>query len=386
MYKVPVTLMRGGTSKGVFILKDHMPADREEWEPFLLDIMGSPDPNQIDGLGGANSLTSKVAIISKSTHPFHHVDYTFAQVSLDKQVVDFNGNCGNISSAVGPYAISKGMVDVLEPVTTVQIWNTNTKKLISAEVEVEGGKVKTEGSYEIPGVPGSGSPIFLSFEKPEGAVTGRIFPSGKPKEYVACSYGTIPISIVDVANPLVMVNAAHVGLAGDELPDDFSSETLKRLEEVRSIAAELCGFSAKEDASDQSPAVPKLTIVAETSKHTDIQGITHEKEDVDVLVRMMSMQKPHKALAITGAVCLSVASRLTGTVLSDLAIRSQDSLRIGHPGGVLEAYITEDPDVRVKIGRTARLLMEGIVYTKKDYEIKAKADSRLLSTFLHESI
>lgn len=174
MTRIPVTVMRGGTSKGVFINHEEMPVNKSDWEPFLLDIMGSPDQRQIDGLGGANSLTSKIAIIKKSDLEEADVDYTFAQVSISESLVDFKGNCGNISSAVGPYAIEQGLVQAVEPVTKVRIYNTNTKKVIVAEVEVENGKVKTEGSCMIPGVPGTGSPIYLSFENGEGAVTGKL--------------------------------------------------------------------------------------------------------------------------------------------------------------------------------------------------------------------
>ena len=161
--KVPVVVMRGGTSKGVFLNFEDMPTDRFLWDDFLLDIMGSPDRRQIDGIGGANSLTSKAAIIKKSDLNDIDIEYTFAQISIENQLVDFKGNCGNISSAVGPYAIEQGLVPAVEPITTVKILNTNTQKVIIAEVEVENGQVKTDGMCSIPGVPGTGSPIYLSF-------------------------------------------------------------------------------------------------------------------------------------------------------------------------------------------------------------------------------
>ena len=160
--------MRGGTSKGVFLNFEDMPTNRLLWNEFLLDIMGSPDRRQIDGLGGANSLTSKVAIIKNSDLDGVDVDYTFAQISIANNLVDFKGNCGNISSAVGPYAIEQGLVPAIEPITKVRIYNTNTKKIIIAEVEVENGHVKTDGMCSIPGVPGTGSPIYLSFTNAEG--------------------------------------------------------------------------------------------------------------------------------------------------------------------------------------------------------------------------
>ena len=235
--KIPIAVMRGGTSKGVFINYKEMPEDRVLWDSFLLDIMGSPDQRQIDGLGGGNSLTSKAAIIKKSEMDGIDVEYTFAQVSIENQLVDFKGNCGNISSAVGPYAIEQGLVAAVAPVTVVRIFNTNTQKVIIAEVEVENGQVKTEGQCEIPGVPGTGSPIYLSFTDAQGAVTGKLFPTGNPIDRIDTRNGPIGVSIIDVANPLVFVKAEDVGLTGSELPHEFTAEKLAELEEIRSAAA-----------------------------------------------------------------------------------------------------------------------------------------------------
>lgn len=366
MNKVPITLMRGGTSKGVFLQKKDLPTHELEIEQFLLDIMGSPDPNQIDGLGGANSLTSKVAIIDKSSNPSYDIEYTFAQVSIYDQMVDFKGNCGNISSAVGPYAVAKGLVSIEEPITKVRIFNTNTKKIITAEVEVEDGKVKTEGDYSIPGVPGSASPIFLSFENPEGAVTGKVLPTGKPVDLLSCSLGEISASIVDIANPLVFVRAQDIGLRGNELPEEYSKEQIDLLEELRAAAAEKCGFASKSEATRVSPATPKLTVVSKPFDYQDTAGNFHKEEDFDVLVRMMSMQRPHKALAITGAVCITAAIKIEGTILSEIIEKNSNTISIGHPAGVMETIYNEFP-LSIKVGRTARLLMEGKVYTKSDY-------------------
>lgn len=235
MRKVPITIMRGGTSKGVFIHANNAPYEHDELEAFLLDIMGSPDRAQVDGIGGGNSLTSKVAIIDKATRPDVDVNYTFAQVSINERYVDFKGNCGNISSAVGPYAIIKGLVQAVEPITTVRILNTNTNKVITAEVEVENGEVKFEGQAEIPGVKGTGSPIYLSFEKPEGAVTGKTFPTGNKIDTIQTKFGEIPISIVDIANPIAFIRAKDIQLKGTELPEEFTDELLDDLEEIRSL-------------------------------------------------------------------------------------------------------------------------------------------------------
>ncbi len=369
--KVPVVVMRGGTSKGVFLNFEHMPSNRSLWEDFLLDVMGSPDRRQIDGLGGANSLTSKAAIIKKSESPEFDVEYTFAQISIDNQMVDFKGNCGNISSAVGPYAIEHGLVPAKEPVTTVRIFNTNTQKLIIAEVEVENGQVKIEGSCSIPGVPGKGSPIYLSFTRAEGAVTGKLFPTGNPIDMIKTKDQLIQVSIIDVANPLVFVRAQDIGLNGSELPTDYSQEKLNELEEIRSIAAEMCQFSDKKSATVKSPAVPKMTLIAPPMDYVDLNGSERKASEMDLMIRMMSMQKPHQALAITGAICATAGAYLQETILSEMVNIKQEIFRLAHPAGIMETKVDFlAGHIRaIKVVRTARIILEGYVYTKKNYEL-----------------
>ncbi|AEN88309.1 MULTISPECIES: 2-methylaconitate cis-trans isomerase PrpF family protein [Priestia] len=371
MTRIPVTVMRGGTSKGVFINHEEMPVNKSDWEPFLLDIMGSPDQRQIDGLGGANSLTSKIAIIKKSDLEKADVDYTFAQVSISESLVDFKGNCGNISSAVGPYAIEQGLVQAVEPVTKVRIYNTNTKKVIVAEVEVENGKVKTEGSCMIPGVPGTGSPIYLSFENGEGAVTGKLLPTGNAIDLLQTSIGTVKASIVDVGNPLVFVKAADIGLTGTELPHEYTEKQLKLFEEIRSIAAEKSGLAPRDKATKLSPAVPKMTIIAPPMDHRDGTGREKAASQMDVLIRMMSMQKPHQTLAITGAICTTAAIYTKGTLLSEMVQLKGDTVRLAHPMGIMETSVdAKDGQVKgIKVVRTARLIFEGFVYTKHTYDV-----------------
>ncbi|MFP7732425.1 2-methylaconitate cis-trans isomerase PrpF family protein [Priestia aryabhattai] len=371
MTRIPVTVMRGGTSKGVFINHEEMPVNKSDWEPFLLDIMGSPDHRQIDGLGGANSLTSKIAIIKKSDLEEADVDYTFAQVSISESLVDFKGNCGNISSAVGPYAIEQGLVKAVEPVTKVRIYNTNTKKVIVAEVEVENGTVKTEGSCMIPGVPGTGSPIYLSFENGEGAVTGKLLPTGNAIDLLHTSIGKIKASIVDVGNPLVFVEAADIGLTGTELPHEYTEKQLMLLEEIRSIAAEKAGLAPQDKATKLSPAVPKMTIIAPPMNHRDGTGRERAASQMDLLIRMMSMQKPHQTLAITGAICTTAAIYTKGTLLSEMVQLKGDTVRLAHPMGIMEtsADLKNGQVKGIKVVRTARLIFEGFVYTKHTYDV-----------------
>lgn len=371
MTRIPVTVMRGGTSKGVFINHEEMPVNKSDWEPFLLDIMGSPDHRQIDGLGGANSLTSKIAIIKKSDLEEADVDYTFAQVSICESLVDFKGNCGNISSAVGPYAIEQGLVTAVEPVTKVRIYNTNTKKVIVAEVEVENGTVKTEGTCMIPGVPGTGSPIYLSFENGEGAVTGKLLPTGSAVDLLQTSIGTVKASIVDVGNPLVFVEAADIGLTGTELPHEYTEKQLMLFEEIRSIAAEKAGLAPRDKATKLSPAVPKMTIIAPPMDHRDGTGREKATSQMDVLIRMMSMQKPHQTLAITGAICTTAAIYTSGTLLSEMVQVKGDTVRLAHPMGIMETSVNlKNGQVNgIKVVRTARLIFEGFVYTKHTYDV-----------------
>ncbi|WP_419960725.1 2-methylaconitate cis-trans isomerase PrpF family protein [Psychrobacillus sp. BM2] len=369
MMKIPVTIMRGGTSKGIFILEEHMPTSREQWQPFLLDLMGSPDQKQIDGLGGANSLTSKVAIIKRSTIPGIDVEYTFAQVSITQQTVDFKGNCGNISSAVAPFAIEQGLVAAHSPLTRVTIFNTNTNKCIISEVEVQNGQVKTEGSVEIPGVPGTGSPIYLSFRNAEGAVTSKLYPTGSPIDTIIWRGKELPISIVDFANPLVFLHAQDIGLSGTELPNEYTEEQLTMLEEIRSIAAELCGFCSREEATLKSPAVPKMTVVAAPTDYKDMSGNLQKANQMDLLIRMMSMQKPHGALAITGAICTSAAIYSQQTILKDIVGLRKEIIRLGHPAGIMQTklVVSFGKIESITVIRTARRIMEGYAFTKKSY-------------------
>ncbi|WP_411682265.1 2-methylaconitate cis-trans isomerase PrpF family protein [Clostridium thailandense] len=369
MNKTKCTIMRGGTSKAAVFHYEDMPKDKNKWENFLLDIMGSPDSRQIDGLGGANSLTSKVAIIKKSDKKDYDVEYTFAQVSLTDKKVDFKGNCGNISSVVGPFAVDEGLIKVAGEKSEVKILNTNTNKLIVSEVELEDGHAKVEGDTYISGVPNPGSPIYLGFYEPEGSVTGKLLPTGKAEDSIETSIGKINISIVDAANPLVFISAEDIGLKGTELPDEFTEDKLKLIEEIRSIAAEMCGFASREEATKKSPAVPKSTVISTKAGYVDLSGNKRSEEEMDLVVRMMSMQKPHKALAITGAVCITAAASIEGTLVNKIVNSDSDKVRIAHPGGIMET-VAKNNDGKiecVKVVRTARRIMEGYVYTREEY-------------------
>ena len=372
--KLPVTIMRGGTSKGVYILEDDMPDNHDEWEKLLLRLMGSPDAKQIDGLGGSYSVTSKVAIIKKSSNPDADVDYTFAQVSVDKPLVSYKGNCGNISSGVGPFAIEKGLVKAKDGVTSVRIFNTNTQKIIEADVQTPNCEVAYSGDFAIAGVPGTASPVKLKFVKPSGTLGKGLLPTGNVVDVLDVpDFGKVEVSIIDAANPLVFVKAKDIGLTGKELPDKLNSkpEMLELLEKIRGLAAVKLGLieDYKRSAWD-TPGIPKMTFVAEPEAYKTSDGKEIAKENIDLLSRMMSMQKPHPSYAMTGAMCTAAAAVTPGSIVNQVLAPNADTqfIRIGHPAGILECgadFRLEDgktiPEVDDTFGfRTANFLMEGI--------------------------
>lgn len=372
--RIPCTIMRGGTSRGVYILENYLPKEEKERDEILLKVMGSPDIRQVNGLGGAASVTSKVAIVSVSQRPDADVDYTFAQVAVDKPVVSYKGNCGNISSGVGPYAIEQGLVKITEPVTTVRIYNTNTDKIIAEEVEVENGAVKYDGDFSIAGVAGTGAPIKLKFINPAGSISGKLLPTGNAVDVLEVpGLGSLEVSIVDAANPLVFVRAKDLGLTGKECPADLDAdeEKLALLEAVRGLAAVKMGLIEDyRDSAWKMPGIPKMTFVAEPDDYTTSGGERIKGEQIDLLSRMMSMQKTHPTYAMTGAMCTASAAVIPGSIVNQVIRDGADTnfLRIGHAGGVLEAGVEfkdEDGVVTVESAfgfRTANLILEGFAY------------------------
>lgn len=374
--KLPVMLMRGGTSKGVYILEDDLPKNHEEWEPILLRLMGSPDKKQIDGLGGSQSVTSKVAIVKKSSRADADVDYTFAQVSVDKPLVSYKGNCGNISSGVGPFAIERGLVEAKEGTTSVRIFNTNTNKVIIADVRTKNGSVEYDGSFAIAGVPGTSSPVRLKFVEPSGTFGKGLLPTGNAVDVLDVpGFGQVEVSIVDAANPLVFVKAKDLGLTGRELPDELnaSQEKLELLESVRGLAAVKLGLIEDYTRSAwDTPGIPKMTFVAEAETYVTADGKEIPKESMDLLSRMMSMQKTHPSYAMTGAMCTAAAAVVPGSVVNQVLREGADTqyIRIGHPSGILECGVDYQensavPYIEDTFGfRTANLLMEGTAHIR----------------------
>ncbi|WP_010165696.1 2-methylaconitate cis-trans isomerase PrpF family protein [Candidatus Epulonipiscium viviparus] len=375
MNKIECVIFRGGTSKGVFILEDKLPKDKELWDGILLSLMGSPDKLQIDGLGGATSTTSKVAIISKSDNPDWDVNYTFAQVSIDKALISYKGNCGNISSAVGPYAIEKGLVDPVDGETVVRIYNTNTNKVIYSHVQTPNKEVSYEGDFQIAGVPGSSSVVKLAFKDPAGSMTGKLLPTGNAVDTLEIpNYKPVEVSLVDSSNPLVFIKASDVGLKGTELPADIDKDPamLNLLETIRGVAAVKLGFIADyKESAEKSPGVPKLTIVSEAADYVTSQGEEIKAESMDILGRMMSMQLTHKTYALTGALCTATAANIEGSVVNKVVRKGFDpaSITIAHPGGLMqngvECVINSNNEIEVPwvYGyRTARYIMDGVAF------------------------
>ena len=383
------TIMRGGTSKGLYLMEQDVPTVGPARDRLLKRIMGTPDIIQIDGLGGSRMITSKIAIIKRSARPDADVDYTFAQVSLDQDLVCYEGNCGNISSGVGPFAIDAGLVDVTEPVTTVRIHNTNTGRLLVAHVPVAGGRAKVRGDFAIDGVPGTGAEIRMDYLDTVGAKTGRILPTGNVIDELAFEDGgRLSVTLCDVANPCVFLHAADVGLEGGELPEDFSGNPtlLARLREIRGKAAALLGFTSDwREVDKQSPALPLMVIVAEPQDYRTIRHKVTFAADIDLRARMIWYNGLHESMAGTGSMCTAAASRISGSVTNRVlpaGVEQSGSLRIGHPLGVMQVNVAAEKSNRLGgvsfttlgFSRTARRIMDGTVYVpRKDLELREAA-------------
>jgi len=378
MIGIPCTVMRGGTSRGLFFLEADLPKDKAVRFKLISKAFGSPDPTgmQINGLGGTEANMNKLAIISRREGEPNTVNYEFGQIDIFSWTIDQKANCGNISSAVGAYAIENGLVDLIEePITKVMVYNTNTKKYILEYVPVKDGKVNYEGDFMIAGVAAPGSKIRLDFLDPGGATTGKLLPTGSVTDIIKTdNYGEFEVSIVDAANPFVFIRAEDVGMMGTEMASEILARPaeLKKMLEIRAATAVYLG-DAKDiaDAYENCKATPKFCYLASPKPYNSATEGYINTEDIDILARMLSMGRPGSIMALTGAICLGVASKIKGSIpqqlLSPQANASSD-LRIGHPSGVLPVTV----DVRSENGaynavscgvyRTCRKLMTGTIY------------------------
>lgn len=376
---VDFVLMRGGTSKGVFLRAEDVPQDRKDLVPYLLDIFGSPDQRQIDGLGGAEKLTSKAAIIGWPVLPDTDVTYLFAQVGIQAPEVDFNLNCGNLTAAVGMYAIQQGYVPAEDGVTRVRIHNLNTDKILYADVPVLDGEPLVEGDLAIGGVPGTGAPIALDFSRAAGAITGRLLPLGTAVVSLTVpGYGQIEVSVVDCANLVVFVSADALGMVGNETPSqiDGNAALVAKIDAIRSEVAHRVGLGDYWD-SRKVPSTPMCVVVQQPlSYQSYTTGELISEHSVDLVCRQYSTGATSKAMAATVTSCTGVACRIPGTVAARrlAATATADTpIRIGHPSGIIrvESVVDmsgSDSSYNVNtatIWRTARRIAEGRVFLKK---------------------
>ena len=376
--RIPAVYMRGGTSKGVFFHGRDLPADAAARDRLLLRVVGSPDPygKQIDGMGGATSSTSKVVVITPSTRPDCDVDYLFGAVAIDRPVLDWSGNCGNLTSAVGPFAISEGLVPApRDGLATVRIWQANIGKRIVAHVPMRGGEVLEEGDFALDGVTFPAAEIALEFLEPGGGeddAGGPMFPTGRAIDLLDVpGAGVVEATLINAGNPTVFVDAATLGLTGRELQADVNGDAalLARAEAIRAAGAVAMGLAASaQEASRSRLHTPKLAFVADPVAYTAASGKAVAASDIDLLARIFSMGPLHHAMTGTGAVALAVAAAVPGTLVSRrFAQGARSRIRFGHPSGTLavgaEAVQRDGEWVVTKavMSRSARRLMEGVV-------------------------
>lgn len=372
--------MRGGTSKGCMFRREDLPEDKAQWNSIFLQAMGDPDPKQIDGMGGTVSSNNKIVIVWKSEEPDVDVEYLVGQVIVGKSQVDYKSNCGNMTAAVGPFAVEEGMVDITEPVTTVHLLNRNTDKYINVTVPIdpETHSFAADGDCAIAGVDGTAAELKVNFLNPAGAKTGKLLPTGKVLDVLEIpGFGEIEATILDVSNPMVLVRAEDIGMTGTELPEEVNGrrEVCDLLEKIRGKAACLMGFAGDlEDATANSPAVPKVGFITTPRTYRDIGGQEVKAEEMDLCARVMSVFQCHKACPLTSASAISVAAFLKGSVAAKTVgeVRAgQETVRIGHPSGVMTMVpdlVFEGEKVRlpgVAVQRTARRIMEGTLYIRR---------------------
>lgn len=382
--KIPATYMRGGTSKGVFFRLQDLPLAAQTpgaaRDALLLRVIGSPDPygKQIDGMGGATSSTSKTVIVSKSTRVDHDVDYLFGQVSIDKPFVDWSGNCGNLSAAVGPFAISNGLFDAsripANGIVTVRIWQANIGKTIIAHVPITEGVVQETGDFELDGVTFPAAEVQLEFIDPaaeEEGAGGSMFPTGNLVDDLEVpGVGTLQATMINAGIPTIFINASAVGYSGTELQEAINSDAkaLAMFETIRAYGALRMGLIAHIDEAAKRQHTPKVAFVAPPTDYVSSSGKAVAAQDIDLLVRALSMGKLHHAMMGTAAVAIGTAAAIPGTLVNLAAGGiSRNAVRFGHPSGTLrvgaEATQSEGEWVVKKaiMSRSARVLMEGAV-------------------------
>ncbi|MFK3738625.1 2-methylaconitate cis-trans isomerase PrpF [Massilia sp. TN1-12] len=387
--KIPATYMRGGTSKGVFFRLQDLPeaaqVPGEARDRLLLRVIGSPDPygKQIDGMGGGTSSTSKTVIASQSTRAGHDVDYLFGQVAIDKPFVDWSGNCGNLSAAIGPFAIAAGFIAPeripRDGTATIRIWQANIGKTIVAHVPIADGQVQETGDFELDGVTFPAAEVRLEFMDPaaeEGEGGGAMFPTGNLVDDLEVpGIGTLKATLINAGIPTIFVNAADIGYTGTELQDAINGDpkALAMFEAIRAHGALRMGLIAHVEEAARRQHTPKVAFVAPPAGYTASSGKRVEAGDVDLLVRALSMGKLHHAMMGTAAVAIGTAAAIPGTLVSLAAGgRARDAVRFGHPSGTLRVGAEARQEggdwivTKAAMSRSARVLMEGWVRVPGD--------------------
>lgn len=369
-------LIRGGTSKGFFVREAELPdVDKNLLDALILELYGTPDPLQIDGVGGSHSHTSKLMIVSSSERDGVDVDYTFGQVAIEKPVVDWSGNCGNLTSAIGTFAIKEGLIEPASNPAEVTLYNTNTETVIEQTIPLRDGEPDPYGEYKIDGVPGVGARIDSTFLDPAGGVFGSLTPTGELSETITVAGTEYEVSLLDVTNPCVFVRAADVGLTGAELPAELSedSDVLDTLELIRGTVCEQLGLvDDAADAAIERPTIPFVAVVGEPQSYECSVDKSVAAEDNDITARIVTTQKPHHAYAMTGAMCLAAASQLPETVPNEVVRGETDRVTIGHPKGTISVGVsTTGASVdRVTVSRTAREIMQGTAMYRQIDELE----------------
>ncbi len=376
--RFPAAFIRGGTSKAAVFHARDLPGDRTLWPELFVAALGANDPNgrQLNGLGGGVSSLSKVCVVGPPSRPDADIDYTFFQLSPRTASVDASGNCGNMSSAMGPFAIDEGLVPALGDRAEVRIHNTNTGKIIRARFALDGGMAAVDGDFELPGVSGAGAPIVLDFLEPGGAKTGVLLPTGNARDLLDVEgLGPIEASMVDAANPCVFVAAAAMGVTGAEAPDALEADAafLDRMERVRLAASVAMGLAPDLAAARAMPSIPKVAVVAAPREQSLLTGETMPPDAMDILVRMISVGQPHRAVPLTGALCLAVATQIPGTIPAEVCRPGRAQVRVAQASGltVVEAAMEDRAGedrpgqlhaTSASVVRTQRRLMDGFVY------------------------
>ncbi len=383
--KVPATYMRGGTSKGVFFNLEDLPTAAQQAgtarDALLLRVIGSPDPygKQTDGMGGATSSTSKTVILSKSTQPDHDVDYLFGQVAIDKAFIDWTGNCGNLSAAVGPFAINNGLVEKSKipdnGIATVRIWQANIKKTIVAQVPITNGEVQETGDFELDGVTFPAAEVQVEFMDP-AAADSALFPTGKIVDQLKVpGVGTFDATMITAGIPTIFLNAADIGYTGVELQSAINSdeEALTMFETIRTHGAIKMGLIKNIEEAQTRQHTPKVAFVGAAQDYAASSGKAVSAKDIDLVVRALSMGQLHHAMMGTAAVAIAIASAVPGTLVNLAAGGgARNSVRFGHPSGTLQVgaeVIERDNElvpVKAIMSRSARILMEGTVRVPGD--------------------